>query len=127
MVSLEAIDMSKSEEEIVPQLMNNLRNVGFLTLKNVPGYDEGRHFQAVRAFYTDIPESEKKQMIMKNHCPENKNIFRGLSPVVGNDAAHKEMYDMGGSLNKVSNSHLKYGLYEETPFPQKKKYQWIQK
>ena len=66
-------------------------------------------------------------MIMKNHCPENKNIFRGLSPVVGNDAAHKEMYDMGGSLNKVSNSHLKYGLYEETPFPQQKKYQWIQK
>ena len=117
MVSLEAIDMSKSEKEIIPQLMNNLRNVGFLTLKNVPGYDEGRHFEAVRAFYTDIPLSEKKQMIMKNHCPGNKNIFRGLSPVVGNDAAHKEMYDMGGSLSRVSNSHLKYGLYEETPFP----------
>eukprot|EP00353_Schmidingerella_taraikaensis_P006955 CAMPEP_0185574362 /NCGR_PEP_ID=MMETSP0434-20130131/5851_1 /TAXON_ID=626734 ORGANISM="Favella taraikaensis, Strain Fe Narragansett Bay" /NCGR_SAMPLE_ID=MMETSP0434 /ASSEMBLY_ACC=CAM_ASM_000379 /LENGTH=77 /DNA_ID=CAMNT_0028190907 /DNA_START=21 /DNA_END=250 /DNA_ORIENTATION=+ len=77
--------------------MNNLRTVGFLVLTNVPGYDEGEHFEAVRAFYRDIPEAEKKRMIWHNHYPQNKNVFRGLTPVVPNDAAHKEMYDMGGS------------------------------
>jgi len=31
--------------------MNNLRTVGFLTLKNIEGYNEAEHFEAVRAFY----------------------------------------------------------------------------
>lgn len=117
MVSLEAIDMTLSEEEIIPQLMNNLRNVGFLTLKNVPGFDEGRHFEAVRAFYQDIPAEERRRLIWHNHCPENKNYFRGLTPFVGNDPSHKEMYDMGGSVSQVSDDHLKYALYEDAPFP----------
>ena len=79
--------------------MNNMKNVGFLTITNVEGYDEARHYEGVKAFFNDIPDSEKKKMIMKNHNKKNKNIFRGLTPVVGNDAAHKEMYDMGGSLS----------------------------
>ena len=61
----------------------------------------------------------------KHQCPENKNIYRGLTPVVGNDPAHKEMYDMGCSLRLVANENLKYALYEDTPFPEQKKYQWI--
>ena len=48
-----------------------------------------------------------------------------MTPVVGNDPAHKEMYDMGCSLHLVSNESLKYALYEEAPFPKQKKYQWI--
>ena len=51
MIELEAIDMTAPEEEIIPKLMHNLRNVGFLTLTNVAGYDEGEHFEAVRAFF----------------------------------------------------------------------------
>ena len=39
MVSLEAIDMTQSEDVIIPRLMHNMRNVGFFTLKNVEGFD----------------------------------------------------------------------------------------
>lgn len=56
MVELEAIDMTMPEEKIIPKLMKNLRTAGFLTLKNVKGFDEGEHYKAVRAFFDDIPE-----------------------------------------------------------------------
>ena len=59
MITLEAIDMTWPEEKIIPKLMHNMRNVGFLTLKNVEGFDEGTHYEAVRAFFEDIPESER--------------------------------------------------------------------
>ena len=60
MISLDAIDMSLSEEEIIPMLMNNLTSVGFLTLKNIEGYDESEHFEAVRAFYRDVTKEERE-------------------------------------------------------------------
>ena len=96
--------------------MHNLRNVGFLTLKNVEGYDEGEHYLAVKAFFDDIPDAERRKLALKNHNRAHKNFYRGLTPIVGNDPAHKEMYDMGGSMNLVSNESLKHPLYEETPF-----------
>ena len=60
--------------------MNNLENAGFLTLKNVPGYDEDELFNAIYAFYKQIPESEHRKLIWHHQNPENKNIFRGLTP-----------------------------------------------
>ena len=117
LVSLEAIDMSASEEEIIAQLMNNLTKVGFLTLKNIEGYDEAEHFRAVYAFYNDVPQEERARMIWRHHRPENTNYYRGVAPFVDNDKAHKEMYDMGGKLSDVSDEALKHPLYEESPFP----------
>lgn len=125
MVELEAIDMSLSEEEIIPKLMNNLRNVGFLTLSNIEGYDEGEHFNAVQAFYKDIPQDDRDRMIWRHHRPQNTNYYRGIAPFVNNNKAHKEFYDMGGSLSLVSDEALRYPLYEKSPFPEQEEVQWI--
>jgi isopenicillin N synthase-like dioxygenase len=86
-------------------------------LTNVEGYDEAELFRAVHAFFTQVPEAERRKLVWRNHCPENSNYYRGLTPFVGNDAAHKEMLDMGGDLSLVSDENLKYALYEDTPFP----------
>ena len=125
MVELEGIDMSLPESEIIPKMMNNLQNVGFFAMVNVPDFDEGELFRAVKAFYTDVSPEERRGLVWHNHCPENANYYRGLTPFVDNDAAHKEMYDMGGSLRLVSDESLKYALYEETPFPPQEQHRWI--
>ena len=44
MVELEAIDMSMSEAEIIPKVMQNLNTVGFFAMTNVEGFDEGELF-----------------------------------------------------------------------------------
>ena len=109
--------MTLPEDQIVTLLMESLNTVGFVLLSNVEGHNEGELFGAVRAFYTDVPALERRKLVWHNHCQENSNYYRGLTPFVDNDPAHKEMYDMGGSLNLVSDDALKYALYEETPFP----------
>ena len=40
MIELEAIDMNLPEADIIPKLMHNLHNVGFLVLTNVPDFEE---------------------------------------------------------------------------------------
>ena len=117
MIELEVIDMSLSEAEIIPKLMQNLYNVGFFTLTNVPNFDEGELFRTVRAFYKNIPSTEHRKLIWHNHNPNNENYYRGLTPFVDNDPAQKEMYDMGCSLSLCSDEALKLPLYEDTPFP----------
>ena len=116
MVELEGIDMALSEDQIIPKLMENLYNVGFLTLVNVPDFDEAELFTAVKAFYKDIPAEEHANMIWHNHRPQNKNYYRGLTPFMDNDPAHKEMYDMGSTLALCSDEAIKLPLYEDTPF-----------
>ena len=99
LVDLEAIDMSLPEEEIIHKIMDNMKTVGFLLLKNVPNFDEGELFRAVKGFYHDIPEEERQKTVWKNFNPNNENFFRGLLPFVENDPAHKEIYDMGIPLD----------------------------
>ena len=123
MVELEAIDMSLPEAEIIPKLMHNLYNIGFLTLTNVPDFEEGELFRSVQAFYKNIPAEEHRKLVWHNHNPENENFYRGMTPFVDNDPAHKEMYDMGGSLSLCSDEALKLPLYEETPFPPQAQHQ----
>lgn len=58
MVDLETIDMTLPEEELIPKIMNNLNTIGFLTVTNVEGYDEGELCRAVKGFFHDIPDEE---------------------------------------------------------------------
>lgn len=69
MVELESIDMSLSEAEIIPKLMQNLNTVGFIAMTNVEGFDEGELFQAVKGFYKDIPVEEQRKLIWHNFAP----------------------------------------------------------
>ena len=117
MVNLEAIDMTWPESKIIPKLMHNLHNVGFLALKNVPDFDEAEHFKAVKAFFKDIPTKEQRKLVWHNHNKSNDNYYRGFTPFVDNDPAHKEMYDIGGDVALCSDEALKLALYEDAPFP----------
>lgn len=102
--------------------MDNVRTVGFFALTNVEGFDQGELFNAVKAFYKDIPAEEHKKLIWNNFAPENKNYYRGLTPFVDNDPAHKEMFDTGCSLKLCSDEALTLPLYEDTPFPEQEEF-----
>ena len=93
-----------------------METLGFVYIKNVDGFDEDVMLSACKAFHS-IPDKEKEKLMWKNHNPNNKNIYRGLSPFLDNDESHKELFDMGISLENISEEEKKYPLYEETPFP----------
>ena len=125
MIELESIDMQAPEEEIIPKIMNNLRTVSFLTLDNIPDYDEGELFQAVKAFYHDIPREEHRKLYWKNFNPENDNVVRGMTPFSDNSVSQKEMFDVAGDMNLLSDEAIPLPLYEDTPFPPHPEHQWI--
>lgn len=54
----------------------------------------------------------------KNHFnQENPNFYRGMAPFIDNDPSHKELYEIGLDLYKVSREEQQYSLHEETPWP----------
>ena len=52
-------------------MMNQMSNVGFIYLKNVPGYNQQELFKAVKAFHHDIPLKDKDQMKLKHFNKDN--------------------------------------------------------
>ena len=100
MVSLPAIDMNDREDKIVPAIMEMLTEVGFLHLKNVPGFREDQLLADVKAFHR-LPERIKKAGQPKHLNPANKHVYRGWFPFLDNDVSHKEFFDMGCPYDEV--------------------------
>ena len=48
---------------------------------------------------------------------ENPNYYRGFAPFIANDPSHKELYEVGLDLSKVSDAEKQYSLHEDTPWP----------
>ena len=71
-----------------------LREVGFLHLKCVEGFDEDELLRDTKAFHS-ISQEIKKKAWPKHLNSKNPNIFRGWFPFMDNDPSHKEFYDMG--------------------------------
>ena len=122
MVDLVAIDMHAPEPEIIKQVNHMLTTAGFLYLKNVDGFDEQALLEAIKAFY-NIPMAERQKLVWHNHDKRNPNIFRGLTPFIDNNEAHKEFFDMG--RKSFSKSEQKYPIVEKTPFLPNPEHQWI--
>ena len=122
LVELEVIDLQAPEEVIISKVMNNLRSDGFFAIENVEGYDEGELFRAIKAFYKDIPAEEHYKLLWRNFNPENDNVVRGRTPICDNSVSSKEMFDIGGDLELLSDEALPMPLYEETPFPPHEEY-----
>jgi hypothetical protein len=40
-----------------------------------------------------------------------------MAPFIANDPSHKELYEIGLDLSKVSEEEQKYSLHENTPWP----------
>ena len=116
LLELPVIDLKASEDVIVKKLAEQMGTLGFLCIKNVDGFDETEMLSACRDFHS-ISDIEKRKLLCKSHNPENKNIYRGLSPFIDNDESHKEFFDMGVSMDEISDEERKHPLYEETPFP----------
>ena len=110
-IELPPVDMSRPDAEILPLISYQCKNLGFLHISNVPGYDEDKLYEMVKRFHAKSDE-EKHQLKWKNHNPENKNIYRGLSPFLPNDPSHKELFDMGLPIDQVSAEERKYKLHE---------------
>ena len=51
--------LKDSEENIIPQIMNMLTGVGFLHLRNVPGFNEDELLSDIKEFH-GLPEAIKK-------------------------------------------------------------------
>lgn len=96
--------------------MYQLKNLGFLSLTNVPGYNETALLDAAKWLF-NIDAEDKRKMGQKHHYEGSKNYYRGLAPFIPNDPSHKELFDMGMNYSKVSEFEKQFSLHEETPFP----------
>ena len=59
LVSLPALDMNDTEENIVKSIMKQLAEVGFLHLKNIPGFSEDRLLADIKEFHA-LPDRIKR-------------------------------------------------------------------
>lgn len=86
--------MTWPREKITEVLMYQCKNLGFLALTNITGFDEAELFRLTKWFFS-LPESVKKTLHQKHHNSENPNYYRGLAPFLPNDPSLKELYDYG--------------------------------
>ncbi len=108
--------MSGPREVITSQIMEQMNNLGFLLLSNIPGYDEENLFEQQKWFF-NLPDDVKAKL-QKNHFnKENPNFYRGFAPFIANDPSFKELYEIGLDYSKVSEDEQIYSLHEETPWP----------
>lgn len=81
--------------------MDQMTNLGFLLLSNIPGYEEEELFKWQQWFFRQPTDVKRK--LYKNHFQrENSNYYRGFAPFIDNDPSHKELYEIGLDLSKVS-------------------------
>ena len=97
--------MQAPEEEIIPKIIKMCSEVGFLHLKNVPGFDEDQLLKDTKAFHS-LPQSVKKQGWPKHLNKKNSNVYRGWIPFLDNDPSHKEFYDMGLPIEEMDEDQL---------------------
>lgn len=50
-ISLHSVDMSGSNEVITKEIMDQMTNLGFLLLSNIPNYDEEELFRNTQWFF----------------------------------------------------------------------------
>ena len=79
-----------------------MSSVGFIYLKNVVGYNQDELYQAVKAFYYDIPIEDKEQLKLKHFNQENPNRLLGYFPFIDNDPSHKEIFHSGAVQSDIN-------------------------
>jgi len=116
-VDLFAIDMSQKDlKNITKQLMEQMSTVGFCQITNVPGHDEGKLLDAIKAFHA-IPLDEKMKIALNHYNPKNKNKWNGYFPFLERDVANKEFFQLSRPFEDISEWERKgCPLYEEQPW-----------
>lgn len=108
--------MRASRQVITASIMDQMTNLGFLALSNIPQYDEDELLKHQKWFFAQ-PDSVKRKLYKNHFLSENKNSYRGLAPFIANDPSHKELYEIGLEWSQVSEEEKSYPLHEETPWP----------
>ena len=93
--------MNQPEKKIISMIMKMMEEVGFLHLKNVPGFDEDDLLETIKEFH-NLPNDVKHKLKPKHFVKEHKNVWRGWFPFLDNDISHKEFFDMGAPWHEVS-------------------------
>ena len=100
-VELAAVDWTWPNERKREAIMNELRNVGFFVVTNVPGHDEEKLLNCAK-WLCALPKEEKDRLTKKFWNMNNPNVYRGLAPFIENDPSHVEIYDMGYDYDKIT-------------------------
>ena len=116
-IDLISVDMAAPSEVITKQIMDQMMNLGFLLLSNIPDYDEDALFEHQKWFFA-LSDDVKRKLYKNHFLKENQNYYRGLAPFIENDPSHKELYEVGLDISKVSDEEKQYPLHEETPWPE---------
>ena len=70
----------------------------------------------MEAFH-QLSKEEKMKLAPKHYMPKNKNIYQGFFPLEQNDDAHKEFFQLGRSLDEISEWEREgCQLYEPVPW-----------
>ena len=128
-MQLVAIDFQEKSDAVVSKLlMDQMQSVGFCQIVNVAGYSESRLKQAMDMFHS-LPKSVKMKLSPKHIMPSNQNIYQGFYPLLNNEDAHKEFYQIAMDYDDVSEWEREgCAMYEPVPWftePELQKYGWI--
>ena len=58
-IELPPVDMSRPDHEILPLISHQCKNLGFLHINNVPGYDEQKLHTMVKRFHGKSDEEKQ--------------------------------------------------------------------
>jgi isopenicillin N synthase-like dioxygenase len=81
--------------------MDQMMNLGFLLLSNIPDYDEEELFKWQKWFF-NLSDDVKRKLYKNHFNKESNNFYRGFAPFIANDPSHKELYEVGLDMNLVS-------------------------
>ena len=116
---LMAIDISQEDTALLTkQLMEQMSTVGFCQIVNIPGHDEDKLLEAIKAF-SAIPLEDKMKLALQHYRNENTNLFHGYFPFLERDVANKEFFQLSRPTSDLSEWE-KNGcpLYQDAPWPQ---------
>ncbi len=81
--------------------MNQLEEIGFLKITNIPGFDEVEIYYWTKWLFS-LPDDQKEKLLRRPYNKNSKNIYRGLIPFLKDDPSHKEIFDFGRNFDKLS-------------------------
>ena len=113
------IDLSKSKTDrkaLAAKLTKALQEEGFAFLDNVPGYDPDELLKHTKWFFS-LSDKEKLPLTRKEWNPDNKNVFRGYTPLVPGQPSWKELIELGCPLEADDPDFNKTYFYEQNLWP----------
>ena len=117
---------SKEFTEISTEIVNEFKNVGFLRLENIPGFNDEEFLDQIKWFHA-LTFQEKMKMSLKRFQPENLNEYRGYMPLVDGVKVYKEQTDFGNNefLRNPSDDPCESFMKEENSYPKSEKFESV--